>query len=60
MGCERTEEAGGHNKCRKCLVSWVDKGDGWRPITCVDNQSKGTPYRHVLDVPDYGLMRVED
>lgn len=30
------------------------------PIICIGNQSQGTPYRHVLDVPQYDLMNVRD
>jgi hypothetical protein len=56
--CQREETSGGHMKCRACGVAWVDKGDGWRPVTCLENQSKGTPYRRPYDAPVASLMDV--
>lgn len=58
MPCEATPIGGGIMRCRRCKIDWLENTG--KPVTCLDHQSKGTPYQSIVDVPDYGLMKVQD
>lgn len=60
MKCEMESIGAGLMRCKRkgCEVMWFE-ADGL-PLTCVLNQSNGTPYQSVVRVEDHGLMNVRD